>query len=158
MRLFKKISTIILTFLSIVSLSSGLINTSAGRSANSITSSTSENHSHEDEKPQTIKPLKPKIKTEKGKKVIDLESDITMTKDQQKNFDKCQDEEKTRRSKRNQNKPTSCRKSPVVVNHKITDQDYNILLDQIQEKEEVDNGTDRKKEKALEEFIDPKAI
>jgi Peptidase family M23/Ricin-type beta-trefoil lectin domain len=108
---------------------------------------------------QQFSKVKPVIKKDKnGKKTSDIEPDTKMSKKQEVEFENCKFEEIVRRSKRNINKITSCRKTPVFVTDELTDQDYNILIDKIQEKEDVDKGLDMTKELPLEEFINIKNL
>ena len=95
---------------------------------------------------------KKKIKIINGD--IDTEPDTKMTKKESEDFQKCKNEEKLRRSKRNKNKPTACVKKPVEISHSATDQDYKILIDQIQEQKDVEDKKDMNKELPLSDFVD----
>jgi hypothetical protein len=113
---------------------------------------------------QTTKPenqikVKPIIKKDKnGKKKIDFEPNIKMSKDQERDFENCKSEELTRRSKRNINKPTACRKEIKSPDVEISDQEYAILVDRIQEKNDIDTGKDMDIELPIEVFIDIKDL
>jgi murein DD-endopeptidase MepM/ murein hydrolase activator NlpD len=89
---------------------------------------------------------------------IDMEPDTKMSKDEEKAFKQCKKEEKQRRSKRNQKKPTSCRKVPVKVHEELTDQDYTVLIDQIQEKNDIEDKKDMNIGLPLESYLDTKNI
>ena len=102
----------------------------------------------------TLKKSKPKIINGE----LDIEPDVKMTKNQKQTFDKCKIEEKSRRNKRNKNKPTSCIKVPTQVNEELTDQDYTTLIDKIQEQKDVEDKKDLSKELALSEFINTDTI
>jgi murein DD-endopeptidase MepM/ murein hydrolase activator NlpD len=102
---------------------------------------------------QKPKDLKPEIRIIDRKKTLELEPDIQMTKEQEKNFKKCQKDESEKRSKRNKIKPTACRKNPTQVTEELTDQDYTILYDTIQEKEDENKGLDMNKELTLDEIM-----
>jgi hypothetical protein len=103
---------------------------------------------------KTNRKLSPKIIIDKnGEKKLDLESEVSMNKEQSINFEICQKEESKRRSKRNQNKPTACIKLPALLTDELTDQSYNILYDQIQEGEERISGQDMNANKSIEDFL-----
>lgn len=105
------------------------------------------------------KKLSPKVIIDKkGRRIIDLESDVKMNKNQETDFEKCKIEESSRRTKRNQNKPTSCQKVPEFVTDELTNQDYTVLFDKIQEKIEKDDGKNMNVTLPLEDFIDIKNL
>ena len=84
---------------------------------------------------------------------LDVEPDVVMTKEQKQEFNQCKKEEKSRRSKRNKNKPTTCFKIPEIVHESLTNQTYTTLFDQIQEKKELDDKKDMNKELPLSDFV-----
>ena len=103
--------------------------------------------------------VKPIIKKDtSGKMKVDFESNVKMTKNQEIEYEKCKTEEMVRRSKRNQNKPTACRKETRNPKVELIEQDYTILIDRIQEKNDLDKGLDMSLELPLETFIDTKDL
>jgi murein DD-endopeptidase MepM/ murein hydrolase activator NlpD len=92
------------------------------------------------------------IKNEIGESEIDTESDITISKQEEKVYKKCKLEVTKKRSKRNKNKPTPCFKKPQKVTEELTDQDYTILIDSLIEKKEQDEGKDMNKELPISDF------
>jgi murein DD-endopeptidase MepM/ murein hydrolase activator NlpD len=89
---------------------------------------------------------------------LDMESHITLTGTERKNYDNCRESEKQYRSARNKNKPTACFKQPKLVHEELMDQDYTTLIDRIQDKKDEDDKKDMKLERKLSEFIDINTI
>jgi murein DD-endopeptidase MepM/ murein hydrolase activator NlpD len=89
---------------------------------------------------------------------LDVEPDVQMTKEQKQIFNKCKNDEKSRRSKRNKNKPTSCIKIPTKVHEELTDQDYSTLIDQIQEQKDVTDKKDMNLELSISDFLKTKNV
>jgi murein DD-endopeptidase MepM/ murein hydrolase activator NlpD len=144
-----------LTIFSVINADAGsFLNFKADPNIESKLKSESKNLSQASQQTSKAKPIIKKDKN--GKQTLDIEPDIKMSKKQEGEFNNCKSSEIARRSKRNTNKVTSCRKNPIFVTDELTDQDYNILVDRIQEKEEVDKGINMNKEIPIEEIINIK--
>jgi hypothetical protein len=85
---------------------------------------------------------------------IDTQFSIQMTKEEEKNFDKCKSDEKLERKPRYKNQPTACLKKPTQVNDHITDQDYNLLWQAVNQQVEQTAGVDMNTELPLSEFVE----
>ena len=98
--------------------------------------------------------------TTKNKKVkiindeIDYEFDIKMNEKQEREYNKCKKQIKDIRRPRNKNKPTPCSKVPTEVNDHITNQDYNILWENVNQQTETNKGLDMNKELPISNWID----
>jgi murein DD-endopeptidase MepM/ murein hydrolase activator NlpD len=144
-----------LTIFSVINADAGsFLNFKADPNIESKLKSESKNLSQASQQTSKAKPIIKKDKN--GKQTLDIEPDIKMSKKQEGEFNNCKSSEIARRSKRNTNKVTSCRKNPIFVTDELTDQDYNILVDRIQEKEEADKGINMNKEIPIEEIINIK--
>lgn len=92
------------------------------------------------------------IKKSDGKREIDNEPDVKMTKDQEKNYNQCKKEVEKTRTPKYKNKPTPCSKVPVDLGE-FTDQDYNILWDNVLQSKEKLAGVDMSKEIPIEDYL-----
>lgn len=73
---------------------------------------------------------------------IDIEPNIKLNKKQQERFQNCQQEVSKKRTRKYKNKPTPCVKEPIQVNDHITDEDYNILWEEVNQQVEITKGED----------------
>jgi murein DD-endopeptidase MepM/ murein hydrolase activator NlpD len=107
-----------------------------------------------DRSPKT-KEGKTKVKVIKkldGKKEIDNEPGVKMTKEQEKNYNECKKEVEKTRTIKYKNKPTPCSKTPIDLGEH-TDQDYNVLWDKVHQNIEKLAGKDMSKEIPIEDYI-----
>ena len=98
-----------------------------------------------------------KTKTKKYKLVdgeIDWESEVTINNDQKIRYNKCKLTVRIKRNTRNKNRATPCKKIPQQVNDHITDEDYNILWESVNQQIEINQGQDPNQEKPVTDFVD----
>jgi Peptidase family M23/Ricin-type beta-trefoil lectin domain len=96
-------------------------------------------------------PKKQKIKIVDGE--IDYESETKLDKKSQDRYDNCKKEVSKKRTKRNKNKPTPCVKNPTQVNDHITDEDYNVLWDSVNQQIEINNKVDQNIERPISDYL-----
>jgi murein DD-endopeptidase MepM/ murein hydrolase activator NlpD len=92
------------------------------------------------------------VKKSDGKKEIDNEPGVKMTKSQENAYNECKKEVEKTRTIKYKNKPTPCSKIPIDLGE-FTDQDYNILWDNVNQNIEKFAGKDMSKEIPIEEFL-----
>lgn len=95
----------------------------------------------------------PKSKAKLINGEIDTEPDVKMTKKEKERFEKCKKETSSKRRKRLKNKPTPCIKIPTQVNDHITDEDYNILWEGVNQQVEITKGTNMDVEIPLSDYL-----
>ena len=99
----------------------------------------------EDFKNKKITKLKPpEFKIVNGE--IDTQLNVKMSKSEEENFGKCKSEEKQQRRPKYKNAPTACLKKPTLVSDHISDQDYNLLWQAVNQQVEETAGVDLKVE------------
>ena len=136
------------------SISSTASSLSAKNSSTAESSSSTSSQNSTQSTPSPDKPTKVKvIKSETGKDEIDTESEIEIKESDKKRYKDCKSKNLTIRSKRNQNKPTPCRKQPKEVGHNITDEAYLIIIDALQDRQDQSSGKDMNKELPIEDFL-----
>jgi murein DD-endopeptidase MepM/ murein hydrolase activator NlpD len=107
-----------------------------------------------DRSPKT-KEGKTKVKVIKkldGKREIDNEPGVKMTKSQENAYNECKKEVEKTRTIKYKNKPTPCSKIPIDLGEH-TDQDYNVLWDKVNQNIEKLSGKDMSKEIPFEDYI-----
>jgi Peptidase family M23/Ricin-type beta-trefoil lectin domain len=92
------------------------------------------------------------VKKSNGKKEIDNEPNVKMTKGQENAYNECKKEVEKTRTIKYKNKPTPCSKNPIDLGE-YTDQDYNILWDNVHQNIEKLAGKDMSKEIPIEEYL-----
>lgn len=85
---------------------------------------------------------------------IDSQPNIKMSKVEEENFGKCKSEEKQQRKPKYKNAPTACLKKPELVNDHITNQDYNLMWQAVNQQVEETSGADLKVELPISEFVE----
>jgi hypothetical protein len=103
-----------------------------------------------DTKPSKLKKSEFKIKDGE----IDNQFDVNMTKDEEKAFKLCKQQEKKDRKPKYRNRPTACLKKPSKVSDEATNQDYNLLWQYVNKQLEESSGVDMSIELPLTEFIE----
>jgi hypothetical protein len=63
-----------------------------------------------------------------------------MTKEEKQRYKECKKTETKERSKRNKNKPTACKKQPKQQHGTLTNENYAVLFDTLQETKDKNDG------------------